>query len=288
MKIKVKVTSDDIKRLLANKHAGDVLITECKNGQSWGRDLRKLDAWVLHRSWSPLTTIGYEIKVSRQDFEQDQKWIEYVDYCHVFYFVCPAGLIRAVDLPKGIGLIWTTMSGTGLQTKIKADRHNPDLEKLNHLMTYIIMARSVIVSDMYKANEGIKEQKDRIQEKADMVREQEARKELSYLVKGNIRKRFEELTKRCEKAELLDTRVDKFAKRLALLGIKWDSQEEYWQHINQIENEIDLLGKRIDYHTLSEMKSISQRLGDLVSEIEKQRELNRAEVEKCATNQNRT
>lgn len=280
MKLKVNVTSGDIKRLLANKHVGDVLITECKNGQSWGQDLRKLDAWVLHRSWSPLTTIGYEIKVSRQDFEQDQKWIEYVDYCHTFYFVCPAGLIRAIDLPKGIGLIWTTMNGTGLQTKIKADRHNPDLEKLNHLMTYIIMARSVIVSDMYKANEGIKEQKDRIQEKADMVREQEARKELSYLVKGHIRKRFEEMKKRCESAERLDERVDRFVKQLALLGIVWDPKVDYWNCVRQVENEIELLGKRIDYHTLSSMKNISQRLGDLASEIEKRRELNRTEAGK--------
>lgn len=281
MKPKVNITSEHIKRLLAVKHAKDVLVTECKNGQSWAsgmHQLLKIDAWVLRRSWSPLTTIGYEIKVSRQDFEQDQKWINYTDYCHEFFFVCPAGLIRAIDLPKGIGLIWTTMNGVGLQTKIKADRLKPDLEKLNTLMTYIIMARSVIVSDMYKANEGIKEQKDRIQEKADMVREQEARKELSYLVKGHIRSRFEEMRKRCEKAELLSERVDKFVKRLALLGITWDPKVEYWGHTNQTENEIELLGKRIDYHTLSQMENIGKRLGDLAAEIKRMRELNRTEA----------
>jgi len=75
-KLKIKVTSGDILKLLASKHAGDVLVDECKNGQSWGRNLLKMDAWVLRRTWSPLTTIGYEIKVSRQDFEADQKWTD--------------------------------------------------------------------------------------------------------------------------------------------------------------------------------------------------------------------
>jgi hypothetical protein len=90
----------------------DVFITECKNGETWGaRDLYKLDAWVLKRTYSPLTTIGYEIKVSRSDFENDQKWTNYIDLCHEFFFVCPGGLIRATDLPSSVGLIWVSSTG---------------------------------------------------------------------------------------------------------------------------------------------------------------------------------
>jgi len=42
MKPKVNITSEGIKRLLAVKHAKDVLVTECKNGQSWASGTHQL------------------------------------------------------------------------------------------------------------------------------------------------------------------------------------------------------------------------------------------------------
>lgn len=291
MKLKAKVTSGDIKQLLAVKHAKDVLVTECKNGQSWGSHLLKLDAWALRRSWAPLTTIGYEIKVSRQDFEQDQKWINYVDYSHEFYFICPAGLIHAIDLPQGIGLIWTTMSGSTLQTKIKATRRKPDSDKLNMLMTYIIMARSVIVKDMYEANKGEGDKADnRLKEIRDAVAFAGARKELAFFVKAHVQESFRKMRERCDEAERQEQRVKDFEERLALLGIAWNPKEYGWHKDQQVRNEIDLLGSRINSETLSYMKRLARELNETTEAIEKQRqEINsRLAVQACATNQNRT
>lgn len=49
---------------------------------------------------------GYEIKVSRQDFQNDNKWREYLGYCDYFYFVCPADMIKPEELEPNIGLIY--------------------------------------------------------------------------------------------------------------------------------------------------------------------------------------
>ena len=147
------IDSGLIMSLLEKRHDRDVFVGECKNGETWGaRDLLKLDAWVLKRSYSPLTTIGYEVKCSRSDFEQDQKWTKYLGLCHLFYFVCPAGLIRGTDLPESIGLIWASINK--LHVKRKAERAVPDQEKLNRLLTYIVMARSVIVNNMNETGAG--------------------------------------------------------------------------------------------------------------------------------------
>ena len=58
--------SVDLLDLLRQRHAADVFVAECKMGRSSGASpTRRLDAWVLKRSWSPLTIIGYELKASR-------------------------------------------------------------------------------------------------------------------------------------------------------------------------------------------------------------------------------
>lgn len=46
------ITSNQILSLLEAKHSKDVFVPECKNGETWGaRDLLKIDAWVLRRSY---------------------------------------------------------------------------------------------------------------------------------------------------------------------------------------------------------------------------------------------
>lgn len=69
---------------------------------------------------------GFEFKVSRADFLSDMKkrerivfslaagyskisrakWRGYLQYCHMFYFVCPEGLIRPEEVEAPAGLIW--------------------------------------------------------------------------------------------------------------------------------------------------------------------------------------
>jgi hypothetical protein len=70
-----------------------------------GHGSQRLDAWVIRPGY-PAHTIGYEIKVSRSDFLQDNKWQNYLPYCDEFFFLCPQNLISALELPTEAGLIY--------------------------------------------------------------------------------------------------------------------------------------------------------------------------------------
>jgi len=254
-----------ISKLLADKHSCDVFVPECKNGETWGaRDLLKLDAWVLLKTYSPLTTIGYEIKCSRSDFENDQKWVGYLDLCHMFYFVCPAGMIRSIDLPSRVGLIWVSQTGK-LHTKRKATRENPDTEKLNRLLIYVLMARSKIVATIPQTPQ------ERIDGLRSSVEIANGKKELAYFVKGHIRDIYDLIGKQQNELRYREGNVKRFEEHLARLGIIWNSQTSDWQNINKVENEIDLLVKHIDWQTLQNIKHMGSLLTNLALIIEKNR-----------------
>jgi hypothetical protein len=141
-----RVTADEVVALLAARHPAkdSVFVPECKMGQGGSR---RLDAWVLSKTWSPWTITGYEVKVSRQDFINDDKWADYLPVCHLLYFACPSGLIQPNELPAEVGLLW--VAGSRLVTKKKAARREPDPVKVARLMSYVLMSRSRIVADMW-------------------------------------------------------------------------------------------------------------------------------------------
>jgi len=262
------IDSAQIKNLLAEWHARDVFIPECKNGETWGaRDLLKLDAWVLRRTYSPLTTIGYEIKCSRADFEQDQKWTGYLGLCHLFYFVCPAGLIRGVDLPQQIGLIW--VSKDKLHAKRKAERLTPDINKLNGLLIYALMSRSKIVANMNEIHTT--EPKDRLQEMREETEKAREKGELGHFIRGHVRQVYEACRAKENQYANREYQLKKFEERLAKLGIKWDSNSDGWLDTGRVSSEIDALKEIIDYKTLDGMRSVSERLTRLVETIDKYR-----------------
>lgn len=64
--------------------------------------------------------IGYEVKISRGDFRRDRKWAGYLEYCNVFYFVTPWGLLQPEEIPAEAGLIWITKTGAGIRYQKKA------------------------------------------------------------------------------------------------------------------------------------------------------------------------
>ncbi len=258
------INSRQIMSMLHRRHEKDLVVPECKNGETWGaRDLLKLDAWVLCRTYSPLTTIGYEIKCSRQDFEQDQKWTKYLDLCHMFYFVCPAGLIRATDLPSNIGIIWA--SRDKLHIKHKAERLQPNIEKQNRLLIYILMARTIIVANWMDKGEP---EKDRLQVVKETIDRAKERKELAYFVKSHIREKEIDLNNR--ERSVLD-----FQSRLAKLGITWDAEKGDWNDTMRVNKEIDALKNAIDLWTLRGMRDTGQKLVELVNTLEKHYEANR-------------
>jgi hypothetical protein len=261
-------TSDQITAMLGQHHNKDVFVPQCKNGNTWfNTHLLKLDAWVLKKTYSPLTTIGYEIKVNRHDFEQDQKWIDYVSYCHEFYFVCPAGLIRSDELPQGVGLMWVSTTGK-LHVKRKADKKEPDPEKLNSLLIYVLMSRSIIVADMNAANTGISQDKDKLQTLKSIVEEAEAKKELGYFIKGHVRKMQEYFQEQNSLLKGREDKIERFTKDLTRLGITWNPEISDWQDTYRVENEIALLKSQIDRDLLWQMKAAGQKLIEVASKIE--------------------
>lgn len=272
-----EMSAPDILNLLKQKHAhnNDVMVPECKNGESYALGLLRLDLWVLRRTWSPWTTIGYEIKVSRKDFEADQKWGEYLGLCHEFYFVCPPGLIKEIDLRPGVGLIWVSVSGDRLHTKVKAQRHLPDSEKLVQLMSYVVMSRSVIVKDMNEANKG--EVPDRLAKMANQVETATERAELAELVRGHIRQRLHEMSEKVRNADMKESQVKRFTERLKQLGITWDADSANWIEDGRVEDEIRALRRALDWQTLSEIKSLGQRLQELAQTIKEIREADKRE-----------
>lgn len=276
-----------IQKLLRDRHSGDVYVPECKTGETWtNKDLRILDGWCLKRTYSPLTTIGYEIKCTRADFEQDQKWTKYLPYCHYFYFVCPAGLIRAADLPPEIGIIWA--SKEKLHTKHSAERSNPDPEKLNALMTYVLMSRSRVVANMNEANGFELSEVSRVDSVAKFIKEAEENKQLAYMVKGHLRKMVDEARQVNNGIARREAHMKDFAERLKLLGITWDPATENWREISEVYDEIRFLGKRLDHNTLYNINLMGERMIEFAKEIKTLRERHEAnEAKKAGENERR-
>lgn len=143
------LTANTISELLSKKHEKDVFVPECNLGSAWAR-CRRMDAWAMKKSWSDQLTWGYEIKVSRSDFLNDEKWHEYLPFCHEFYWVCPWGLIQPNEVGEGAGLMWVTKTGTRIIRKVKATRR--DIQVPQELFQYVLMSRAQIVRDMHESN----------------------------------------------------------------------------------------------------------------------------------------
>lgn len=142
MRFLQNVKAHEIKRALSDKHnrINDFFLTEVKNGPTHtATDLYIMDAIAIKKSWvNPLIT-GYEIKVSRNDFMQDEKWPAYKHYCHRLDFVVPTGLVQPDELPDDIGLIYYHPEKRTLYTRRRGKIRN--IEMPYEMLYYIIMNR---------------------------------------------------------------------------------------------------------------------------------------------------
>lgn len=147
------INAKHVVSLLAAKHHEDVFFVEVKDG-STGSNTNRLDAWAMKRTWSPVTMIGYEVKVSKSDYRQDNKWPNYLGLCHELYFVCPdESVIGKAEIHEQVGLMYLTKKGDKLRTIKKAPRRALD-PLPTHLMIYLLMSRTRPVADMWEANES--------------------------------------------------------------------------------------------------------------------------------------
>lgn len=200
-----------LEQLLEARHRKDVFVAECNTGSSWG-GCQRLDAWVLVKTWSPWTTIGYEIKRTRGDFVRDQKWQGYLPMCHLFYFLVPKGLVQPEELPADCGLLWA--HGRRLLVKRAAVRRAPTPEALSMLMSYVLMSRTRIVGDMWQANG--------IQSTADFwrkwVADRKQQQRIGHIASGRIRGLLEDAQREARRAKDEAGRYEGVKRALLELG----------------------------------------------------------------------
>ena len=211
---------------LRNKHHKDVFLTECKTGPTVMGHHSRFDALVMTKSWSNPAVIGYEIKVSRQDFIHDTKWSNYLDYCNELYFVCPPSIISVNEVPDDVGLYWTTGSGEKVYQKKKAKYR--DIVIPDSLWRYILMWRSKI-GDEINPNEPDKQDDWRR-----WLENREIDHNFGYMVgraiKEEIRKRITEVQNENQRLSNLTSKYEDIKQLLAKLGYdpehfsEWDVQ----------------------------------------------------------------
>lgn len=139
--------ASEIKELLARRHHSDIFVAECKDGptQDTGTH-RRLDGLAIKKSWRNPAIIGYEIKVNRGDFLNDDKVLSYLPLCNELYYVCPSDLIKPSEVPESMGLLWVAKTGTKIYTKKKAPYR--DIEEPTGMFRYIMYSRVRIVGEM--------------------------------------------------------------------------------------------------------------------------------------------
>lgn len=226
------LTASVILDALLQKHQNDLCVPECKTGSTWfARQYCILDLWVMKKSWSKPWTIGYEIKINRTDFLNDDKWEEYMKYCCYFYFVAPQGLIHPEELPPEVGLLVASKNGTRLYTKRKAVRREIIIPE--SLFRYVLMWRTRITNEQYHQTLDDYWQH--------WLREKDEKKQLGHNVSRKIR-------------QLVNERIDKVEKENRELQFKIKA-------LNNVKLELERLG-------INNAEIYNHRLKQKIKEIE--------------------
>jgi hypothetical protein len=111
---------------------------------------------------------GFEIKVSRSDFLSDlkererlcwggttpigAKWKTYLKFCHLFYWVCPEGLIKPEEVQDPAGLIYVRPDEKSqwFQVMKKPKRINRDMPvELLQRILFLFAARGKVREGSY-------------------------------------------------------------------------------------------------------------------------------------------
>ena len=214
-------SSANIVALLAQRHSKDVFVPECKDGATQTRSHVRLDAWAMNRSWANACSFGYEIKVSRADFVQDNKWPAYLKLCNQFYFVAPPNLIDPAELSPDCGLLVVAGEGPGTRLLTKKKAPYRDVEIAEDLYRYILMCRVQVApeSPLETAEQRWRNW---------LARKAETRT-LGYEVSKAIRERANEIESRNQKLERDIRTYDDLRAILNSLGVNiytWNVEQD--------------------------------------------------------------
>lgn len=232
------ISAKQIENLLAQRHSDDIFIPECKNGPTHTASHLRMDAWSMKRSWTNPLSIGYEIKVSRQDFLNDQKWHNYLQYCNEFYFICPFGLIGKDELPAEVGLLYVAKTGTRLFKKKAAQRRIIELPE--SLLKYILICRADV-----RAERHVNYKEQNISYWKNWLEEKKENKALGYNVSRKIADHVEKVDRENHRLKDKMCDYDEFMKRLEELGFDiskpvngWDIKNKLGELLGQLPNNI--------------------------------------------------
>ena len=219
------MTAVDILNLLAIKHAEDVFVPECKDGPTHHTTHKRVDAWVMKKSWVHPLVIVYEIKTHRSDFLKDDKWRVYLELGNELYFVAPKGTITANELPAEIGLL--EASPRRLITRKKAIYRDVTIPL--SVYQYILMCRTRVVKEQYGMSEMTADEK--LGGWRDWLDDKERFRNLDLNIKGKIR---EEILKAQDENKVISRRLevyDDIRNMLKSLGLspedasRWDVRD---------------------------------------------------------------
>lgn len=242
------MTAIEVARALARRHTGDIFVSECKDGPTQTRAHRRLDAWAMTKTWSPITTFGYEIKVTRADFLNDGKIAEYLPLCHYLYVVTPKGLIDKTELPEHVGLI-EVIGGGRTVIRHKASYRVHDISPMMMLLFYVLMCRAQIT----------RETKDSPEWRSEALRlwlaSKDDKRQLSYAVNGKIAAMFADQEQRFATQQRELEQLQRVKQRIVELGFNPDEPLNYWN----VETRLKELAGNV--------KPILMRLNDLTNEV---------------------
>jgi hypothetical protein len=247
------MTADDLQRMLSTRHAADVYVAECKDGPSQTRAHRRLDAWVLLKTWSPITTIGYEIKVTRQDWRRDEKMHDYMPLCHLLYIAAPKGIVPADELPTGVGLIEPIGTNGRLQVRRKAARREIALPA--ELMVYVLMCRTRITRDRNDYH-GTDAREWRVRELREWVEGRHDREALSMAVSQKIRAAFDEQARQLRAERTRHDTLEHIEQRIAELGLDPKRPVTEWD----VRKRLEAFNAVVSWNVLHDMRRTGEAM----------------------------
>lgn len=248
-----KITAEHIKKLLSKKHKKDVFVTECKLGSSWNKKIGtsgSIDFWTMKKSWANPMLTGYEIKVSRSDFLNDNKWTKYLPFCNKFYFICPYGIISKEEVGDFAGLMYVSSNCTTTYIKKKAPIREIDENSISDLYKYLLMSRTKIISSTFNGEYLTEAENRKINVKKFLTSKEEDRN-YGRVASGKLRKLFDDkIINIQEENKQLKREIKQFKylkERLESFGLNPNDNDIVWR-LDQIlnKNGIKILCRRLE------------------------------------------
>lgn len=246
--------------MLRDRHSKDLCVSECKDGPTWSRAHKRLDLWVLKRTWSPVTLIGYEIKRSRSDFLGDDKWQSYLPCCNQLYFVCPYKLIGVAEVGETAGLIWESKKGGKLFTKKKAPWR--EIEAPVSLLLYVLMSRTKIMRSTF--SNLPEEDENPVEYWRAWLAAKEERRAIGRKARSRIAEIARETAKENERLKQQIETLQEIRQRIVELGFKPEQPINFWS----VKNKLESLAELIPIDLKRRIKELHQDTGRVLEKIE--------------------